>query len=86
MKIGTFDVCKAMALENQDIRMVPLSNVTDLRKVKAGTNVTIGVQGDLVAAIGLEGRFVGGLLLADRAQFIATEARLKAEAAATEEK
>lgn len=77
-KIGHFDICKQMAIENLDIQMAPLDNVTDLRKVKAGTNVTIGVGGDMVAAIGLEHKYVGGLLLINREQYFAMKAKLEA--------
>ena len=80
-KIGHFDICKAMALEGLDIRLAPLDNVTNLRKVKAGTQVTIGIAGDVVAAIGIEHKFVGGLLLADREQYFTTKKRLEEEVA-----
>lgn len=33
-KIGNFDICKAMAVEGKDIRVSPLSNITNLQKVK----------------------------------------------------
>lgn len=58
-----------MGKRNLDIRLAPLSNVTNLKKVRAGTQVTIGVEGDVVAAIGIEGKYVGGLILADKEQF-----------------
>jgi hypothetical protein len=76
-KIGHFDICKAMAMEGLDIRIAPLENVINLRKVKAGTQVTIGVEGDVVAAIGIENKFVGGLLLMDREQYFSTKKRLE---------
>lgn len=75
--IGHFDICKAMALEGLDIRIAPMDNVLNLRKVKAGTQVTIGVEGDLVAAIGVENKFVGGLLLMDREQYFSVKKRLE---------
>lgn len=80
-RVNTFDVLKAMSAENQDIRMAPLANISNLRKVKGGTLVTIGVEGDVVEAIGIEGRFVGGLILADKDQYRATEERLRREKA-----
>lgn len=82
-KIGHFDICKAMALGNMNIVMAPLDNVTDIRKVKAGTNVTIGIAGDYVAAIGLQNKYVGGLLLCDREQYFSTKAQLECEQGAT---
>lgn len=77
MKVTNFQVLDAMAAANKDIRLAPLGNIVNLRKVKAGTQVTIGVEGDLVAAIGIHGRFVGGLILADKAEFDATKAELE---------
>jgi len=78
-KVGHFDICKVMAAENLDIQIAPLENVTNLRKVKAGTQVTIGVGGDVVAAIGLENKYVGGLLLCNREQYFAIKERLEAQ-------
>jgi len=77
MAVNNFDVMKAMSAANKDIRLAPLSNVTKLQKTKAGTLITIGAEGDLVAAIGVEGRFVGGLILADKAQFDETKRALE---------
>ncbi len=82
--IEHFDICKAMAAEGLDIKLSLLDNVTNLRKRKYGTDVTIGIAGDLVAAIGLENKYVGGLLLCNREQYFATEAKLKAAALAEE--
>ena len=42
-----------------------------------GTAVTIGTPGNVVAAIGLENRYVGGLLLIDREQYFAMKERLE---------
>ena len=77
-EVGHFDICKAMAVEGQDIRVAPLENVVRLRKVKAGTQVTIGVEGDLVADI-WKGKFVGGLLLIDREQYFAMKRELESQ-------
>jgi hypothetical protein len=77
-KVGHFDICKEMAARGMDIRMSLLENITDLRYSKRtkGTTVTIGVDGNLVAAIGLERKFVGGLLLCDKEQYFALEKEL----------
>ncbi len=79
MKVGHFDICKVMALENQDIKVAPLGNITNLRKTKAGTEVTIGISGDEVAAIAIENRYIGGLMLINREQYFATKKRLEDE-------
>lgn len=81
-EVGHFDICKRMAKENMDISLAPLGNITDLRKVKAGTNITIGVAGDLVAAIGLHHKYGGGLLLCNAEQYFAVKAQLESERAA----
>ena len=67
-KVGTFDVLKVMCERDMDVRLSTLDNVTEARKVKGGSKVSIGVAGDVVTGIAL-GKFVGGLLIADREQF-----------------
>lgn len=79
-KVGLFDVLKAMSERNLDVRLSPLDNVTHLRKVGAGTNVTIAFAGDVVGPIA-EGKLVGGLLLADLSQFEDVRKELEAESA-----
>ncbi len=65
---NNFDVLKAMAAANGKIRLAPLSNITNMRKVKAGTQLTMGVEGDVLMQITL-GQLVGGLILADKDEF-----------------
>ena len=77
---GNFDVLKEMSRRNLDIRLSPLENVTQARAVKAGTLVTIGCGGDLVAAIG-RGAFCGGLILAREEQFDQVKAEIEARGA-----
>ena len=55
----------------------PLDNIVNLKKVKHGTQVTIGVAGDLVAALGIEHKFVGGLILADKDEFNALKSEMQ---------
>lgn len=74
--ISNFDVLKEMGKRNLDIRLSPLDNITRLQRTKAGTQVTIGVAGDVVAALGVNHKFVGGLLLADREQFESVRAEM----------
>jgi hypothetical protein len=78
-KPGHFEICREMAKRGMDIRMSLLENVTNVRYSKRtkGTAVTIGVDGNLVAAIGLDNKFVGGLLLCDREQYFAVAAELE---------
>jgi hypothetical protein len=79
MKVNNFDVLKRMGERSLNIQLSPLDNITNLKKVKAGTQVTIGVAGDVVAALGLEHKFVGGLILADKEQFNAVKAEMEKE-------
>lgn len=79
MKVSNFDVMKRMSELNLDIQLAPLSNIVNLQKVKAGTNVTIGVAGNVVAALGLENKYVGGLILANREDFNRIKAEMQSE-------
>ena len=78
-KANNFDVLRVMGERNLDIRLASLDNITNLKKVRAGTQITIGVEGDVVAAIALDRKFVGGLILADKDQFAQVKAELEAE-------
>lgn len=78
MKPNSFDVLKAMSAANKDIRLAPLGNILRVQKVKAGTQITIGCEGDLVGAIA-RGDFVGGFILADKRQYAETERELEAQ-------
>lgn len=77
-KPNSFDVFSHMVeTDNKAIRLSALSNITDVRKVKAGTKVTIGVQGDVVNEIAF-GRVVGGLILCDKTEFDKIKLELEA--------
>ena len=71
-----FDVMKAMANANRDIRLAPLTNILRAQYTKKGTQITIGVEGNVVAAI-MRGDFCGGLILADKVQFRETKRELE---------
>lgn len=73
--VNNFDVLKRMGELNRKIQLAPLGNIVNVRKVKAGTQVTIGVGGDVVGSIAA-GDFVGGLILADKSEFEATRDEL----------
>jgi hypothetical protein len=77
--VNNFDVMKEMGARNGGIQLAPLSNIVSVRKVKAGTQVTIGVGGDLVASIGF-GKFCGGLILCDKEEFEALKAEMEGRA------
>ena len=77
MSINSFDVMKVMGEKNLDIRLAPLGNILRAQYTKRGTQVTIGVEGNVVAAI-VNGDFVGGFILADKRQFEETKRELEA--------
>lgn len=82
-----FDICKEMARRSLDIRMSLLENVTNLRysKRRKGTDVTIGIDGNLVGEI-FNGKFVGGLLICDKEQYFTVKNELEARPAGEEGK
>ena len=51
--------------------------MSETQNTRMETLVSIGVDGNLVAAIGLENKFVGGLLLCDKAQYFALRDELE---------
>lgn len=77
--VGHFDICKEMAKRGMDIRMSLLENLRSLTYSKRtqGTTVSISIDGNLVAAIGIEQKFIGGLLLCDRQQYLALAEELR---------
>lgn len=80
MRASAWDVIKHLGeTNNRSLRLAPMSNVLNVRKVKAGTQVTIGVGEDIIAGIA-NGSLVGGFLYCDRAVWRAAEAQLSAEA------
>jgi len=84
MRINPFNVFSRMVeRDDKALTMAALGNITELRKVKAGTNVTIGVAGDVVGAI-YNGKYVGGLILCDKKRFDVVKAELEREQRSTE--
>jgi hypothetical protein len=75
-KVSNFDVLKMMGARNMNIQLAPLSNLVRARAVKAGTQVTIGVCGNVVGDI-LKHKYIGGLILADKEQFDAVKSELE---------
>jgi hypothetical protein len=78
-KVGNFDVLKVMCERNMDVRLSTLDNVREARKINGGTQIKIRIVGDVVTGIAL-GKFVGGLLIADREQFNAVKSELEGKA------
>ena len=75
-----FDVMKRMIdTDDKGIELAPLANISNLRAVKAGTQVTIGVSGNRVGPI-YNGDYIGGLVLVKRARFNEVLAEMEREA------
>jgi hypothetical protein len=77
MKANAFEVLRVMEERHLNLRLTPLDNVLTVRRVPGGTEVTICVAGDVLEPLTL-GRFVGGLILANKAQFDQVREELEA--------
>lgn len=75
--INNFDVLKLMSAENKDIRL--MTDVLSMRKVSAGTQITVGVSGDVIGAITSD-QLHACLLLYDKKQFEDLKAVMEFEA------
>jgi hypothetical protein len=73
-EFSNFDVLKAMSLRNQDIRIG--TDLLTIKKVKAGSQITIGIAGDVVAPL-FVGRLRACLVIFDVEQFDAIKAELQ---------
>lgn len=75
--ISAIDVFKRMVdTDDPKIELAPLgANLLNLKKVKHGTEVTMGVSGDRVGSI-YTGKYVGGLILADKQRFEEVKAEM----------
>jgi hypothetical protein len=78
-KVNNFDVLKVMGERSGKIQLAPLSNIGNMKAVKQGTQLTIGVAGNVISGLML-GEYVGGLILADKVEFEAVKAELEAAA------
>ncbi len=75
-KPNSFDVMKEMGQRNGKLYLAPLGNIIRLQTVKAGLQVTIGVDASMMAGLAGDG-YVGGLILADKAEFEALSKELE---------
>lgn len=73
---NNFDVLKRMAAENQDIRFGV--DLVQAKKVAAGTQVTIGIAGEVVGSL-LAGDLRACLILFNKKQFDETKEKLERE-------
>lgn len=77
-----WDALAEMASQDKDIRYFPLNNITNINKNK----ITIGVDNEtaqqlmqIISGVGGAKRLVGGLFVADAAQFAKMEKQVKLE-------
>jgi hypothetical protein len=76
MSVNNFDVLKRMCAENKDIRLG--SDVLEMKKVKAGTQIKMGVGGDVITPI-FTGEMHACLIIYNKAQFNELKTAMEAE-------
>jgi hypothetical protein len=74
-EVNNFDVLKQMCIQNLDIRLGV--DVLSLKRVKAGTQVLMGVGGDVVGPM-FVGELTACLIIYNKKQFDETKASLAA--------
>lgn len=74
--VNNFDVLKRMAQENKDIRMG--TDLLNMKAVKAGSQITMGIAGNVLAALML-GELKACLILFSKKQFDELKAQMEAE-------
>jgi hypothetical protein len=77
MAVNNFDVLKRMAAEDKDIRLG--TDVLNMKAVKAGSQITMGIAGNVLAQLML-GELNACLVLYNKKQFIETVAQMEMEA------
>ena len=76
MSTSNFDVLKKMREDNLDIRLATSENLLRMNKVKAGTQLTFGVSGDVLNAL-YRNELHCCLLIWNKTQFAETKAKLE---------
>jgi hypothetical protein len=77
--VNNFDVMKRMTQEgNTGIMVVPLGNVIRMKKVKAGSEITLGAPERVMVGL-LRGDYVVVLLLAEKEEFRRIKEELEGE-------
>jgi hypothetical protein len=75
-EVNNFDVLKRMSDENKDIRMGV--EVLNMKAVKAGSQITMGIAGNVLAAL-MFGELKACLILFNKQQFDEMKATIEAE-------
>ncbi len=79
MSVTAFDVFNAMTkADDKRLQLAPLGNILRVRRVRAGTQITIGFGDDVIAQIA-EGRLCGGLILCDKTAYDEWKRKLDGE-------
>ena len=76
MAVNNFDVLKRMAAEDKDIRLG--TDVLNMKAVKAGSQITMGIEGNVLAQL-MFGELNACLILYNKKQFIETVATMEKE-------
>jgi hypothetical protein len=76
MTVNNFDVLKRMAAENLDIRLG--TDVLNMKTVKAGTQITMGIGGNVLTPI-FVGELNACLILFNKKQFNELKAKMESE-------
>ena len=79
MTVNNFDILKRMSAENKDIRLADSGSIIGMQMTKAGTQITIGVQGNVIARI-LHNELAVCCLVFDRKQFAEIKGQMAMEA------
>ncbi len=76
-KVSAFEVFARMAdTDDKALQLAPLANILNIKDVKAGTQVTIGVGGHILGRI-IRQDFCGGLLLCEKKRFDELKAEME---------
>ncbi len=78
ISVSNFDVLKRMSTDNLDIRLATSENLLRMNKVKAGTQLTFGVSGDVLGGL-YSNQLHCCLLIWDKQQFAETKKKMEIE-------
>ena len=79
-KVSMIDVLKRMADEDDEALMLfPLSNLVRAKKVRAGTDVTIGVGPEVSIFNIMNGKYIGSLFLIDKEKALEWQKKMEGE-------
>lgn len=78
-EISSFAVFDAMCDANSSgLRAAPISNIVNMKKVKAGCQITFGCEADVMDLV-LAQKVFGGFIIADKEEFQKFKEKLEQE-------